>query len=369
VIAATEFLSALADFGHVSLAGVPCSSLASVYQELAADARFRYFPAPNEGSAFAMAAGLLLAGRKPAVLIQNSGLGNLINPLTSLAMPYRVPVLTFVTVRGGPAAGADEAQHEVMGRRGTALLDALGLAHHVAPAAVTGLRETLSGVQSQLRRGEPVFVLIPAGVIAPPSAAPTPTAGFSRGAALATLTGLFPGALFVTTVGFISRELFALADRPENLYLQGAMGHAVSVAAGVATACPQRRVVAIDGDGSALMHLGALSLVGHLHLANLVHVILDNGVHESTGGQLSTAGTTAFTGVAAACGYRTTVTADSAARLREAHGTLCGPGPVLAHVKIAQHSPVPGGRPAGVISAPDLARRFAAAAGGPEPLA
>jgi phosphonopyruvate decarboxylase len=375
VIAATQFLSALSQAGLLALVGVPCSSMASVYQALAVDARFRYVPAPNEGAAFAMAAGLHLAGGKPAVLIQNSGFGNLTNPLTSLAMPYRIPVLTFMTVRGGPAAGVDEAEHAVMGQRGTALLDALGLRHHVLSPDPGALHTTVALAQRDMARGEPVFVLIPAGVIAPPvpvqpgpaqpGPAGTTEAGaadeLSRGEAIDILVEALPDALFVTSVGYISRELFARADRPENFYLQGAMGHTVSVAAGVAVAHPAQRVVAIEGDGSALMHLGAFSLVGHLSTRNLVHVVLDNGVHESTGGQPTTAATTSFTGVASACGYPVVLTAASAAQLRAARCELAGPGPVLAHVRIAARSAKPGGRATEAISGPDMAARFAVA--------
>lgn len=368
MITAAEFVTALDEIGCHQLAGVPCSYLADVYDELAADDRFDYVPAANEGAAYTIAAGLLLAGRESAVLLQNSGLGNLVNPLTSFAMPYRIPVLAFTTMRGWPVAGDEEPQHEVMGRCTAPILEVLGLPHHVLPGELDAFRDLLGRVQRDRRRGVPAFILIPSRI---PGTGTAPTAAggegsFGRREALAELTRLLPDALFVTTTGYISRELFALRDRPENLYLQGAMGHAASVAAGVALGRPGRRVVAVDGDGSALMHLGALSTIGHLDGLDLVHVILDNGGYESTGSQGTTAGTTAFPQVATACGYRASVSVGSAAELRAAGELLRGPGPALAHVRIAPRSAVAGSRATSAIQPDGLARRFAAAAQGRE---
>jgi phosphonopyruvate decarboxylase len=372
MITASEFLDLLDEIGCRHLSGVPCSYFGRVYEHLDADPRFAYVPAAHEGAAFALATGMLLAGTESALFVQNSGLGNLINPLTSLAMPYRVPVLTFMTMRGWPSADAEEPQHEVMGRVAVPLLEQLGVPHHILPESLDGARDLLARVQAERRTGSPSFVLVPGRIPGEPRpgdpAAGTEPAGdtrtLTRGDAIEELLRLLPDALRVSTTGYISRDLFGQGDRAENLYLQGAMGHAVSVATGVALRRPDRRVVVLDGDGSALMHLGAMSTVGQLSLPNLVHVVLDNGRYESTGGQATSASTTSFTDVATACGYRHAFSVGTVQQLRDAAAVLQAPGPVLAHIRIANRSPAAGSRATGTITADQVARRFAAHAQG-----
>lgn len=368
MITSAEFLDLLDEMGWRHLTGVPCSYFSRVYELLHADERFTYIPAVHEGTAFAMATGMTLAGTGAALLVQNSGLGNLVNPLTSLAMPYRVPVLTFMTMRGWPSADAEEPQHEVMGRAAIPLLSELGVPHHMLPGSVVEARETLTRVQAELKAGSPSFVLIPGKLPGPAlGGAPSPPAahgGTTRGEAIAEVLRLLPDALCVSTTGYISRDLFHQGDRAQNFYLQGAMGHAVSVAAGLAVCRPDHRVIAIDGDGSALMHLGSMSTVGQTATANLVHVVLDNGSYESTGGQATTASTTRLPEVAQACGYRRAISVGSVAELRAAAGAVTGPGPVLVHFRIAARSPASGSRPSGTVTVDEYARRFAAHAQG-----
>ena len=369
MITAGEFLDLLDEIGCRHLSGVPCSYLSRVYEQLATDQRFTYVPSAHEGTAFALVTGMMLGGQGAALLVQNSGLGNLVNPLTSLAMPYKLPVLTFMTMRGWPSADPGEPQHEVMGRATEPLLTGLGLPCHVLPDTVAEAREMLARVQHERRAGTPSFVLVPsripgerpAATVAPSAtASPATPRELTRGAAIAELRRLLPGSLWVSTTGYISRDLFQQSDGPENFYLQGSMGHAVSVAAGIALSRPDRRVVAIDGDGSALMHLGAMSTVGQTAPPNLVHAVLDNGTYESTGGQATTAATTAFAQVATACGYRRAISVGGAEELRAAADALHGPGPVLAHIRIAAQSPAAGARASGTVTVDQIARRFAA---------
>ncbi|MBQ1023936.1 phosphonopyruvate decarboxylase [Micromonospora sp. C95] len=362
MITASEFLDLLEQIGCRHLSGVPCSFLSRLYERLDADERYTYVPAANEGTAFALVAGMMLGGTESALLVQNSGLGNLVNPLTSLAMPYRLPVLTFMTMRGWPAADPEEPQHEVMGRATVPLLAELGVPHHVLPETVEGAREMLARVQEERRAGWPSFVLVPGripGERLSAAVSPATEPEFTRGEAIAELRRLLPDSLWVSTTGYISRDLFQQGDAAENLYLQGSMGHASAVAAGIALSRPDHRVVVIDGDGSALMHLGAMSTVGRIS-PNLVHAVLDNGTYESTGGQATTAASTAFTEIATACGYRRAISVGTAEELRAAARVLQAPGSVLAHLRIAPRSPAAGSRASGSVSVDQLARRFAA---------
>ncbi len=363
----SEFLSLLAEAGYQDILGVPCSTLAGVYAALPAERRLRYLAAPHEGIALATACGLWLTGRRPALLMQNSGFGNMLNPLTSLAMPHRIPVVTFMTMRGWPAADNSEAQHAVMGRSVFGLIEALGAACRRLPADPAAAARTVAEVARDTAGGDPAFVLIMPGSISAGAGDPAPPAEreLSRAAAVRLLASRCDGAAVITTIGNISRELFAAADRPLNLYVQGAMGHAISVAAGTALGRPGQRVLAIDGDGSAVMHLGAIPLIGSLGLANLTHVILDNGVYESTGGQQTPATTIDFPGVAMACGYRQAVTVSTEAELRAQAPLLSATGPVLLHVRITPGGGSPGGRATEKIGPAELVHRFRTAIAAP----
>ena len=160
----------------------------------------------------------------------------------------------------------------------------------------------------------------------------------------------------MATTGKCGRELFTLADRPQHLYQVGSMGCASAMGLGVALHTP-RPVVVLDGDGAALMKLGNLATIGSRAPANLVHVVLDNGVHDSTGGQATVSPNVDFAAVALACGYASGASADSLAGFERAlAATHTEPGPHLIHVRIAPGSLANLGRP--TIKPPEVARRF-----------
>ena len=172
-------------------------------------------------------------------------------------------------------------------------------------------------------------------------------------------------ALVFGTTGYISRELYGLADRPANFYMQGSMGHALALGLGAALARPQRRVVVLDGDGAVLMHMGTTATVGGMRPANLVHVVLDNGTYESTGGQLTTSSTVDWSALGAAAGYRSTAVCADAASVRQAlDAAQAAPGPHLVAVRIAPAPGVTPPRVTGSLTPAGLRARFTAAAAG-----
>jgi phosphonopyruvate decarboxylase len=165
-------------------------------------------------------------------------------------------------------------------------------------------------------------------------------------------------AAVIATTGKCGRELFTLADRPQHLYQVGSMGCAGAMGLGVALNA-RRPVVVLDGDGAALMKLGAFATIGARGPENLVHVVLDNGVHDSTGGQATVSANVDFAQVALACGYRRAASCDSIDGLgRALLEALAKPGPALVHLRIAPGSVGNLGRPA--IAPPEVARRFRA---------
>ena len=352
--------------------GVPCSFLTPLINRVASDALLHYVAAASEGEAVAIAAGAWLAGRQTAVLCQNSGLGNAVNPLTSLNTPFRIPTLLIVTWRGQPGL-RDEPQHELMGRITQALLDTMELGHRPFPTDAEGLGPALEAAREAMARTGLPFALVMQKeslreeALAEPARVP-PVAGrrveLSEGgdrpariAILERVLAAVPDDVpVIVTTGKAGRELFTLQDRAQHLYQVGSMGCAAPMGLGVALVTGRRTLV-LDGDGAALMKLGALATIGAYQPPGLLHVLLDNGVHDSTGGQSTVSASVDFAGVALACGYAHAFTCDSLAGFAAAFAqALASTGPVLLHVRIRPGSLAVLGRP--TIAPHEVAQRF-----------
>jgi len=239
-----------------------------------------------------------------------------------------------MSLRGWPDPGADEPQHAVIGSKGQAILDVLGLPYwFLEPSA-----EHLATVRrAAMDKTGPAFVLVPKGTIAPAPAGTAPGPAFGRSHAIAALRPYLAGALVLATTGYIGRELYGQADADTNFYMQGSMGRALALGLGTALGTPDRRVVVIDGDGAVLMHQGTCVTVGAAAPATLTHTILDNGTYESTGGQATASGRMDWVRMGAAAGYRSSTVCASAAALAEALRAIAGrPGP---HLVVAKTQP------------------------------
>jgi phosphonopyruvate decarboxylase len=372
MIEAADFLREARASGFDFYAGVPCSYLTPLLDGVLSSER-PYVGAASEGEAVAIAAGAWLAGRRTVVMCQNSGLGNAVNPLTSLNYPFRIPTLLVVTWRGEPGGKPDEPQHELMGRITPALLDIIGVPHRRFPADAASLPATLRDcVASMDERSLPCALILSEGTVREGKLHQKPFAASRRGrlaerpqrnerpsraAALERLLVLVPeSAGIICTTGKSGRELFTLADRPQHLYQVGSMGCAAGMALGVALNT-DRRIVVIDGDGAALMKLGTLATIGAYRPKNLVHVLLDNGVHDSTGGQATVSPLVEFSAIAIACGYASATVADSLGEFDGAlEEALAEDGPSFVHMRIAPGSMAKLGRP--TVKPPDVARRF-----------
>ncbi|QUQ65405.1 phosphonopyruvate decarboxylase [Kutzneria sp. CA-103260] len=358
MIGAEEFAAALLAQDYRFFSGVPCSRLAGLVSVLSSR-EGRYVPAANEGAALAVAAGARMAGTRAAALIQNSGLGNMVNPLTSLVLPYEIPVLVVVSLRGWPA-GTDEPQHSVMGRTTVPMAGLYGVSSMLLGPSLDSLAEALAGAQKADADGEPFFLLVPKGTVGSAEPAPAPVnGGLSRADVVRMVSAQARDAAIYSTTGYTSRELFAAADRPGNFYMQGSMGHALALGLGTALHRPDRRVVVLDGDGAALMHMGTMSTVGHLAPANLLHVLLDNGTYGSTGSQPTTSATVDWPALARANGYRDAWwCADGAELPAVLNKALTEPGPCLVAVRIrASETDVPP-RASAELPLPGIRARF-----------
>jgi phosphonopyruvate decarboxylase len=308
-----EFCEALKARSISFFVGVPDSLLKNLCSYLSDHTRpGEYIIAANEGNAVAMAAGYYLAtGMVGAVYMQNSGLGNTVNPLTSLMDPqvYRIPVLLIIGWRGEPGV-KDEPQHVKQGRITTNQLEVLEIPYHILEANSI-LDTVVEKAFSDLERGNaPVAIVVRKDTFSNHESHQKvrQRTTFKREAALKMILSL-AGAkdILIATTGKTSREVFEIrAERGEgqrDFLTVGSMGHTSSLALGAALGKPERRVICLDGDGSLLMHMGALPIIGSLKPKNLVHVLLNNASHESVGGQPTVADRIDFRNVALACGY------------------------------------------------------------------
>ncbi|MBL6764987.1 MAG: phosphonopyruvate decarboxylase [Verrucomicrobiae bacterium] len=364
MIEASQFIGHLQELGYSQYAGVPCSFLKPFINCVIDDPALDYLGSASEGEAVGITMGAHLAGRKTVTMCQNSGLGNMVNPLTSLNYPFRIPTLLITTWRGQPGV-KDEPQHEQMGRITKALLDAIEIPSLPFPTETEQIAPTMSAAEAHMAAsGRPFALIMAKDSVAPQKLQSVPSPirvdcesamkpfgpegeRLNRSGALtAILENLVGNEAIIATTGMTGRELFTIADRENHLYVVGGMGTASGIGLGLAHALPDQPTLVIDGDGAALMKLGALASIGHYQPRNLLHIILDNERHDSTGGQATVSSTTRFAEIAAACNYRRAIATDSARDLPEIVRKLReSDGPSLLHVKIKPGNPDKIGRP------------------------
>ena len=371
MIGAADFLDEVKNRGFELYTGVPCSYLRGFINYVIDSPSLRYVGAANEGDAVAIAAGATLGGRPAVCMFQNSGLGNAVSPLTSLTSTFDIPVLLIITHRGDPGGRADEPQHEMMGRITPDLLDLMDIPWERFPSTVEEIEPVLDRAQAWMTvRSRPYALVMPEGSVEPwPAPSPDVLASSHRSMVpapadpvatradmlQAVVAGSSENDLIVATTGYTGRQLYALRDSANQFYMVGSMGCASSFGLGLAIGQPDKRVIVVDGDGSALMRLGALSTVGAEQVPNLVHLLLDNGQHESTGGQETTSGTTDLAMVALGCGYqRVERTADPAELAKLLKSTSDGTTFVHLPIQAGIASSLP--RPA--VTPPQVAARL-----------
>jgi phosphonopyruvate decarboxylase len=308
----------------------------------------------NEGNAIALATGFHLStGRSGIVYLQNSGLGNTINPLTSLADKevYSIPILLVIGWRGEPNV-KDEPQHIKQGRITLMQLDLLEIPYQIVEADSDPFILAKWSSEMLATTSAPVALVVRKGAFTSyrSKREPAKITTLKREAALNVLLQLAGNASIVSTTGKTSREVFELRvarkEDQRDFLTVGGMGHTASIALGAAIGQPNKKVVCIDGDGSALMHLGALPIIGSLQPANLIHVLLNNAAHESVGGQPTVADRTDIRAIALASGYNAYSVASTVDEIKSSWKELKNKqGPVMLEVKITTGSRDDLGRP------------------------
>ena len=372
MIEADAFLEPARERGFDFYSGVPCSFLTPFINRAIGHPKLHYVGAASEGEAVAIAAGAWLAGKRGVTMCQNSGLGNTVNPLTSLAYPFRIPILLITTWRGQPGH-ADEPQHELMGRITDRLLDDMEIPHRPFPKEAAAIPKALEEANREMTAFERSFAFImekdsvrnydldqPRRTLPLPGTRHDLGEGGRRPIRSEVLTAFLElvteDAAVIATTGKCGRELFTLADREQHLYQVGSMGCASGLALGVALNV-KRPVIVLDGDGAALMKMGTLATIGAYAPRNLLHVLLDNGTHDSTGGQATVSESVDFAAIALACGYPHAFAADTLKGFQAAFQEAASlAGPTFLHLRIRPGSLNKLGRP--TVKPADVARRF-----------
>ncbi|MDR2057185.1 MAG: phosphonopyruvate decarboxylase [Dysgonamonadaceae bacterium] len=288
----------------------------------------RHIIAANEGAAVAVAAGYYLATRKLSlVYMQNSGIGNAVNPLLSLAdeKAYQIPMLLMVGWRGEPGT-KDEPQHVKQGEVTLALFDAMKIPYIIIDSNENTAKEQFLQLITDVKTKETsCAAIIRKNTFSPYKLKNSPKNDWemSREDALQTvIDSLTPQDVVISTTGKMSRELFEYREyknegHDKDFLTVGSMGHSSSIALGVALSAPDRQVYCLDGDGAMLMHMGSMATAGTSGAENFRHIVFNNGVHESVGAQPTVAFKISLPEIANACGYRTAQTATDIVELKE----------------------------------------------------
>jgi phosphonopyruvate decarboxylase len=301
---------------QISLAtGVPDSLLSSFSAYLQDNSKLmKHIIAANEGNAIGIACGHYLATSKPSlVYMQNSGLGNAINPLTSLAdaKVYSIPMLLMIGYRGEPNH-KDEPQHVKQGEITLSQLDLLGIDYWLIDQDSDIESILYQAFDVMNKKSRPVAIVVKKDSFQDYKSKlnKKPMSALKREQVLDYLLRELTNTetLFVATTGKTSREVFEIRkkhNQPNTDFLTvGGMGHTSAIALGVALSKPNKRVICLDGDGSVLMHMGNLPIIGSESPENLIHILLNNAAHESVGGQPTVADKVDFKSIAIACGYK-----------------------------------------------------------------
>ncbi|NFQ00890.1 phosphonopyruvate decarboxylase [Clostridium sporogenes] len=353
-----KFIQAIKDMNADFYTGIPDSQLKSLCNYLINTYKISkdHVIAANEGNAVALAAGYHLAtGKIPCVYLQNSGLGNIINPVASLLnnKVYAIPCIFIVGWRGEPDVH-DEPQHIFQGEITLKSLEVMDITYMVIDknTTVNELENKIIEFKSLLDTGKSVaFVIKKGGLSYHEKVNYKNNNSTLREEIIHHITDVSKRDIIVSTTGKTSRELFEIREQTGNPHKYdfltvGSMGHSSSIALGVALNKPNTRVWCIDGDGAAIMHMGAMAVIGSKSPNNYIHVLINNEAHESVGGQPTVANNINFGQIALGCGYKASYHATDINELDDILFRIVDKqGPIFIEVKCAIGSRDSLGRP------------------------
>ncbi len=381
MIKSDDFLSECKKLGYTLFSGTPCSYLKPFINKVIDDQELNFVEVTNEGDAVALVSGAWCTGKRGVVMFQNSGLGNAVNPLTSLSHTMKIPFIGIVTLRGEVGGASDEPQHELMGKITTTMLEQMEIPWSYFPLETSEITSALEKAHAYCEKErKPYFFVMKKDSVDSYALQSTQNSNsttaskniviesYIAGEKVVTRTQalsqikeiLGPQFPIVATTGKTGRELFELGDTPNQFYMVGSMGCALPIGLGIAYG--NKDVCIIDGDGAVMMRLGNLALAGQMKREKflgqhkLIHVVLDNSVHDSTGGQRSYSEYTDFTSIAKACGFDRAIEVDHEAGFAQAIES-CKDGELnFIRYFIKKGSPKELGRP--TVKPHDVTERF-----------
>jgi phosphonopyruvate decarboxylase len=368
MITADKFLNPAREFGFNFFTGTPCSYLKPFINYVIDTDGLDFIDSVNEGDAVAIAAGAAVSGKRAVVMFQNSGLGNAVNPLTSLTYTFNLPVMVITTLRGEPGGAPDEPQHELMGQITTQMLETMKMKWAFFPQTEEEVLPALRTADAYMKETSQPFVFVMrkddiAEYKLQKKTAPsqktfniTHSDSFELDYAQREMRTpvlekvqqhLGSDVAVIATTGKTGRELYEVGDRDNQFYMVGSMGCALAFGLGIALCKPELKVVVLDGDGALLMRTGSMATVGAYRPKNLVHILIDNEVHDSTGGQGTVTGGVSFGAIAAGFGYPKIYSTDLINLFGEFLDEVKGisEGPTFIHLKTKKGSPEKLGRP------------------------
>ena len=352
------FYNLLSEYGIEFYAGVPDSLLKNLCAYITDNAdKKNNIIAANEGGAIGLAAGYHLAtGGIPVVYMQNSGLGNTINPLLSLTDKevYNMPVLLVIGWRGEPNVH-DEPQHIKQGKVTIPLLDCMGIRNEIIADNENDLQTQIANAVNYMKTTNEVFALVvKKGTFDSYKLKNNRQYDYAlerEEAIQMVAASMDKKAVVVSTTGKISRELFEYRENSEHAHHRdfltvGSMGHASQIALGIALNKPDRNIYCFDGDGAVIMHMGSMGIVGEMAPKNFFHIVFNNGAHDSVGGQPTIGLNIDMPNIAACCGYKKVISVEKREELQEILTSLAAnEGPVLLEIKVKKGSRDNLGRP------------------------
>ncbi len=317
-------------FGADFFTGVPDSQLKTFCDYLTNEYGIskNHIIAANEGNCTALAAGVYLStGQVPVVYMQNSGIGNAVNPIASLLNDkvYAIPCIFVIGWRGEPGVH-DEPQHIYQGEITLKLLEVMGVESFVLEKETTQeqLKDKMLEFKEILDTGKSVaFVIKKGAILCDGEVKYTNNHTLVREDVIGHIVDISGEDIIVSTTGKASRELFEIREKngqshKYDFLTVGSMGHASSIALGVAINKPKTKVWCIDGDGAVLMHMGAMAVIGSLKPNNMIHIVVNNEAHETVGGMPTVASGINIVQIALGCGYEEAVSVKTLDELKEA---------------------------------------------------
>jgi phosphonopyruvate decarboxylase len=379
MITADKFLTPARELGFNFYTGTPCSYLKPFINYIIDTEGFDFIDSVNEGDALAIAAGATIAGKRAVVMFQNSGLGNAVNPLTSLTYTFNLPVMVITTLRGEPGGAHDEPQHELMGQITIEMLETMRLKWAYFPQTDEDVMPALKMADEYMKANhQPYVFVMRKDDVADWKLQKKPAASqksftinhtdhfeldykerTTRTPVLEVIQQVLGSEVAViATTGKTGRELYEVGDLKNQFYMVGSMGCALAFGLGVALSKPELKVIVIDGDGALLMRTGSMATVGAYKPHNLVHILIDNEAHDSTGGQGTVTGGISFGAIAKGFGIERVYSTDKLSTFKDILQVVKNDKvSTFIHLKTQKGSPEKLGRPK--VTPAEVSVRFA----------